>query len=84
MSCLQEFLTSKAVRAALNQTGSALAALTVLKKICDHPCLLADQQHPTGGLITAANPRCFRKDDRLRQIQMLLQIDQLLSMSLLL
>ena len=45
---LQEFLTSKAVRAALNQTGSALAALTVLKKICDHPCLLKDQEHPSG------------------------------------
>ncbi|KAK9817567.1 hypothetical protein WJX74_008330 [Apatococcus lobatus] len=44
----KEFLTSKAVRAALNQTGSALAALTVLKKICDHPCLLTDKQHPTG------------------------------------
>ncbi|KAK9863261.1 hypothetical protein WJX84_010399 [Apatococcus fuscideae] len=44
----KEFLTSKAVRAALNQTGSALAALTVLKKICDHPCLLTDRQHPPG------------------------------------
>ena len=29
----QAFLNSAAVKAALNQTGSALAALTVLKKV---------------------------------------------------
>ena len=43
MSCLQAFLTSGPVRAALNKTGSALAALTVLKKICDHPALLSEK-----------------------------------------
>ncbi len=31
----------KDVRAALNRTRSPLAAMTVLKKICDHPRLLA-------------------------------------------
>ena len=35
------FLGSSSVAAALNKTGSALAALTVLKKICDHPGLLS-------------------------------------------
>ena len=40
---LQAFLTSGPVRAALNKTGSALAALTVLKKICDHPALLSEK-----------------------------------------
>lgn len=40
---LQAFLESSAVRAALNKTGSALAALTVLKKICDHPALLSER-----------------------------------------
>jgi len=35
------FLGSASVAAALNKTGSALAALTVLKKICDHPGLLS-------------------------------------------
>lgn len=34
------FLGSASVAAALNKTGSALAAISVLKKICDHPCLL--------------------------------------------
>ena len=34
---------SDEVRSALNQTGSALAALTVLKKICDHPALLTER-----------------------------------------
>ncbi len=43
MHCLQAFLTSGPVRAALNKTGSALAALTVLKKICDHPALLSEK-----------------------------------------
>lgn len=41
--CWQAFLESTAVRAALNKTGSALAALTVLKKICDHPTLLNER-----------------------------------------
>ena len=35
------FLGSASVAAALNKTGSALAAITVLKKICDHPGLLS-------------------------------------------
>jgi SNF2 family DNA or RNA helicase len=33
------FLESSTVRAVLNKTGSALAAINVLKKICDHPSL---------------------------------------------
>ena len=43
LSDFQAFLESTAVRAALNKTGSALAALTVLKKICDHPTLLNER-----------------------------------------
>ena len=39
---MQAFLNSQAVKAALNKTGSALAAITVLKKICDHPALLGE------------------------------------------
>ncbi|GAX75462.1 hypothetical protein CEUSTIGMA_g2905.t1 [Chlamydomonas eustigma] len=35
------FLRSDSVSAALNQSASVLAALTVLKKICDHPGLLS-------------------------------------------
>ena len=35
----QQFLKSGPVRAALNKTGSALSAINVLKKICDHPAL---------------------------------------------
>ncbi len=37
----QAFLNSDAVKAVFNQTNSALSALTVLKKICDHPALLS-------------------------------------------
>jgi len=37
------FLSSAAVSAALNKTRSALAAITVLKKICDHPGLLSER-----------------------------------------
>jgi SNF2 family DNA or RNA helicase len=37
----QAFLRSDSVSAALNQSASVLAALTVLKKICDHPGLLS-------------------------------------------
>ena len=36
----KEFLNSEQVRNALNTTKSPLAAITVLKKICDHPLLL--------------------------------------------
>lgn len=39
--CLQGFLQSSTVKAALNQTGSVLAAIQILKKICDHPALLS-------------------------------------------
>jgi hypothetical protein len=37
------FLQSEAVAQALNDSGSVLAAITVLKKICDHPALLHEQ-----------------------------------------
>ncbi len=37
------FLGSSSVAAALNKTRSALAAITVLKKICDHPGLLSQR-----------------------------------------
>ena len=36
------FLRSKSVREVLNRNRSALASLTVLKKICKHPALLSD------------------------------------------
>lgn len=39
----EAFLHSDAVKAALNSTKSPLAALTVLKKICDHPALLSER-----------------------------------------
>ncbi|KAA6429139.1 MAG: hypothetical protein FRX49_00535 [Trebouxia sp. A1-2] len=48
------FLESSAVRAALNKTGSALAALTVLKKICDHPTLLNER---AASLVASAGGR---------------------------
>jgi hypothetical protein len=38
----QAFLESDAVASALNQSKSVLAALTVLKKVCDHPGLLSE------------------------------------------
>ncbi len=31
----------------LNETGSALAAITVLKKVCDHPALLSNKATAT-------------------------------------
>eukprot|EP00798_Chlamydomonas_sp_ICE-L_P017413 gene17413-23713_t len=34
------FLNTETVKSALNETKSALSALTVLKKVCDHPALL--------------------------------------------
>ena len=37
------FLRSDAVRAALNKTSSPLAAITILKKVCDHPGLLTER-----------------------------------------
>ena len=46
--CAQAFLNSAAVKAALNQTGSALAALTVLKKVwCWH--MLQEKGYPMPG-----------------------------------
>lgn len=41
------FLESKSVAAVLNKTSSALASLTVLKKICDHPALLSESVQET-------------------------------------
>ncbi|BDA42988.1 probable DNA excision repair protein ERCC-6-like [Coccomyxa sp. Obi] len=56
----EAFLNSSAIKAALNKTGSALAALTVLKKVCDHPALLSDNAAhlvATGGKKLAAGKR---------------------------
>jgi SNF2 family DNA or RNA helicase len=39
----EAFLSSAPVRACLNKTASPLAAVTVLKKICDHPGLLTEK-----------------------------------------
>jgi SNF2 family DNA or RNA helicase len=39
----EAFLHSDAVKAALNSSKSPLAALTVLKKVCDHPALLSER-----------------------------------------
>ena len=47
----EAFLNSDAVREALNSTRSPLAALSVLKKICDHPALLSQR---AAGLVVAA------------------------------
>lgn len=41
---MQGFLQSSEVSSVLNQTSSALAAISVLKKICDHPALLNDRK----------------------------------------
>ena len=41
------FLESKTVASVLNKTSSALASLTVLKKICDHPALLSENAQET-------------------------------------
>jgi hypothetical protein len=44
LSCApQAFLDTDEVRAALNQTNSPLAALSILKKVCDHPALLSSR-----------------------------------------
>lgn len=40
---MQAFLNSQAVKDALNQSKSPLAAITVLKKICVHPNLLSER-----------------------------------------
>lgn len=49
----ESFLHSDSVKAALNQTSSALAALTVLKKICDHPALCSERAQR--GIIAGAH-----------------------------
>lgn len=42
LALYRAFLRSKSVREVLNRNRSALASLTVLKKICKHPALLTD------------------------------------------
>ncbi|GAB4822407.1 hypothetical protein N2152v2_009453 [Parachlorella kessleri] len=49
----EAFLNSDSVKAALNQTNSALSAITVLKKICDHPALLSKRAEK--GIVSGAN-----------------------------
>ena len=39
----RQFLNSSVVKQIFNTTESPLAALTVLKKICDHPFLLSEK-----------------------------------------
>lgn len=48
----QSFLNSDSVRQVLNRTKSALASLTVLKKVCDHPALLSERA--AEGIISGA------------------------------
>ena len=55
---VQAFLNSDSVKAVFNQTNSALSAITVLKKICDHPALLskrAEKGIVSGGQSRAAS-----------------------------
>ena len=40
----QNYVNSSEVKAVLNQTSSALASLSILKQICDHPMLLKKDQ----------------------------------------
>lgn len=55
---MQAFLLSDRVKAALNEEGSALTAISVLKKICDHPALLTKE---TAALAASAGTRGARK-----------------------
>ena len=48
----EAFLNSDSVREVLNRTRSALASITVLKKICDHPALLSERAQE--GIIAGA------------------------------
>eukprot|EP00879_Flechtneria_rotunda_P023787 GHRR01025186.1.p1 GENE.GHRR01025186.1~~GHRR01025186.1.p1 ORF type:complete len:349 (+),score=104.41 GHRR01025186.1:347-1393(+) len=60
----EAFLHSDAVKAALNSSKSPLAALTVLKKVCDHPALLSGRA--TKLVLSAASRQakgCCAKDD---------------------
>ncbi len=47
------FLHTDSVRQVLNEKASPLAAITVLKKICDHPALLT--QRAASNVISAAH-----------------------------
>jgi len=60
----EAFLFSDEVRAALNSTHSPLAAITVLKKICDHPALLSERAQHT--IIAGAERQKRRKQMKLR------------------
>ena len=55
----EAFLKSGTVRAVLNKTGSALSAISVLKKICDHPALCV-----AAAGATAAEPAASSRDSR--------------------
>ena len=44
---VQAFLVSPTVKQVLNESGSTLAAITVLKKVCDHPALLSERATAT-------------------------------------
>eukprot|EP00878_Enallax_costatus_P026492 GHUV01028433.1.p1 GENE.GHUV01028433.1~~GHUV01028433.1.p1 ORF type:complete len:305 (-),score=59.21 GHUV01028433.1:75-989(-) len=52
----EAFLHTDAVKAALNSTRSPLAALTVLKKVCDHPALLSERA--TNLVMSGMSARC--------------------------
>ncbi|KAL6778685.1 hypothetical protein ACKKBF_B05055 [Auxenochlorella protothecoides x Auxenochlorella symbiontica] len=43
LSLYQAFLSSPLIKSVLNSSRSALGALTVLKKICDHPALVSER-----------------------------------------
>ncbi len=60
LALYRAFLAAPAVRAALNRSASPLAAITVLKKICDHPALLgeAGREGVAAGAATAARRAC--------------------------
>ena len=45
----RSFLESEEVKEALNTTKSPLSAITVLKKICNNPFLLSDEQNTVNG-----------------------------------
>ena len=59
---VQGFLGSSTVKAALNQSASVLAAILVLKKICDHPALLNDR----AAIQAVRMPRRVEKTRRVR------------------
>ncbi|KAK9821770.1 hypothetical protein WJX81_007078 [Elliptochloris bilobata] len=62
----EAFLGTEVVKAALNLTGSALAAITVLKKICDHPALLSERMaHEVGAAGKRLACKAKKRPDRL-------------------